>query len=91
MRWFALLTLSVLSAVGCAGSKAQETEATGTIAFLRGSWPTTQLWVMSADGSGQRALKAGRTPAAHAWSPDGRRIAYEADDGTRTHDTWLGK
>lgn len=89
MRWFALLTLTVLSGVGCAGSKTQEIDATGTIAFIRGSWPTSQLWVMSADGSGQRALKAGRTPAAHAWSPDGRRIAFEADDSDTYRDLYV--
>jgi len=35
MRWFALLTLSLLSAAGCGGSKAQETDVTGRIAFVR--------------------------------------------------------
>jgi len=94
MRSFALLTLVVLAAAGCAGSDAagsedQELQAKGTIAFIRGSWPTTQLWVMSADGSGQRALKAGRTPAAHAWSPDGRRIAFEADDSDTYRDLYV--
>jgi TolB protein len=89
MRRFALLTLIMLSAVGCGGSKASEVEATGTIAFIRGSWPTIQLWVMSADGSGQRALKAGRTPAAPAWSPDGRRIAFEADDSDTFRDIYV--
>jgi Tol biopolymer transport system component len=69
MRWFALLTLFVLSATGCAGSNAEDADATGTIAFVRGN----KVWVMRADGSGQRALTLGGTPE---WSPDGRRIAY---------------
>jgi TolB protein len=89
MRCFALLTLSVLSAVSCAGSKTQEVNATGTIAFIRGSWPTEQLWVMSADGSGQRALKAGRHPRPPAWSPDGRRIAFAADDSDTFRDLYV--
>lgn len=70
MRWFALLTLIVLSAAVCGGSSAQAPETTGTIAFTRGAG---QVWVMSADGSGQRALTRGVAPV---WSPDGRRIAY---------------
>jgi Tol biopolymer transport system component len=67
MRW--LLALIVLSAAVCGGSNAQEPETTGTIAFNRGG----QVWMMSADGSGQRALTQGVAPV---WSPDGRRIAY---------------
>ena len=43
---------------------------TGTIAFTRGD----HVWVMRADGSGQRRLARGDGPA---WSPDGRRIAFE--------------
>jgi Tol biopolymer transport system component len=73
MRWFALLTLSVLSAAGCAGPDAQEPELTGTIAFVRGG----QLWVMRADGGSQRRLT--RSPGSKSspvWSPEGRRIAY---------------
>ncbi len=73
MRRFALVALSVVSALGCGGSKAQETEATGRIAFVRGG----QLWVMRADGSGQRGLTRDRAEKfSPAWSPDGHRIAY---------------
>jgi Tol biopolymer transport system component len=69
MRWLAVLTLIVLAATVCGGSNAQEPKTTGTIAFTRGAG----VWVMSADGSGQRALTRGVVPA---WSPDGRRFAY---------------
>jgi Tol biopolymer transport system component len=78
MRWFALLTLIVLLAVGCGGSKAQEVKATGSIAFIRDG----QLWVMKADGTGQRALTRDRAEkASPAWSPDGRKVAYAYDGG----------
>jgi Tol biopolymer transport system component len=74
MRWLALLTLIVLSATGCAESNAEdaEAEATGTIAFVRGD----HVWLMHADGSGQRRLTRGADPS---WSPDGRRIALSVD------------
>jgi Tol biopolymer transport system component len=75
MRRFALVALSVVSAAGCGGSNAQETEATGRIAFVRGG----QLWLMRADGSGQRALTRDRAEKwSPAWSPNGRRLAYSS-------------
>ena len=78
MRCFALLTLIALVAAGCGGSEAEEVEVTGSIAFIR----DRQLWVMNADGSGQRALTRDSAEKwSPAWSPDGRRIAY-ASSGT---------
>jgi TolB protein len=44
------------------------------IAFIRTG---SQLWVMNADGSGQRKLASSGYQA--AWSPDSRRIAYQGD------------
>ena len=81
MRWFALLTPILLLAVGCGGSKAQEVEATASIAFIRDG----QLRVMKADGTGQRALTRDRAErSSPARSPDGRKVAY-AYDGGRSH------
>lgn len=43
--------------------------------YDRSGNPVSELWVMNADGSGQRKLAKGYAPA---WSPDSRRIAYVA-------------
>jgi hypothetical protein len=50
------------------------------IVFVRASKPNeSALWVMNADGSGQRKLaSSGATPS---WSPDSRRIAYVGTGG----------
>jgi len=42
------------------------------IAFGRGD----EIWVMNADGGGQRLLVAGGEPWSLAWDPDGSRLAY---------------
>jgi Tol biopolymer transport system component len=44
--------------------------------YDRSGNPVSQLWVMNADGSGQRKLAA--SGYAPAWSPDSRRVAYVA-------------
>jgi Tol biopolymer transport system component len=44
------------------------------IAFVRRG----AIWVMSADGSGQRRLFRGAQPS---WSPDGTRLAFTGDSG----------
>src|SRR5919108_519487 len=45
------------------------------IAFVRDG---NQLWVMNADGSGQRSLGV-QVDVVKSWSPDGKRIAYAGD------------
>ena len=49
------------------------------IAFIsRGLQRRPALYVVSADGSGQRRLTGGVLARTPEWSPDGRRIAFEA-------------
>ena len=55
----------------------------GSIAFVRGTGSTQDIWVMNADGSGLRNLT--NHPATYfgrpAWSPDGARIVFSASGG----------
>jgi TolB protein len=47
------------------------------VAFVRGAGERGALWIMNADGSGQRPLGTGAGSALNpAWSPQGDRIAY---------------
>ncbi len=73
MRWFALIVPIVLAAAVCGGSNAQDPQSTGTIAFTRGASRAGAVWMMKADGSGQRMLARGGAPV---WSRDGGQILY---------------
>jgi len=51
-------------------------------AFNEDTYNVGELWVMSLDGSGQRALfpRLDRTPAQVNWAPDSRGVYFAADD-----------
>src|SRR6478672_5140598 len=50
----------------------------GRIAFLSRGELSKEVYVVNADGSGQRLLTGdARFPAAPAWSPNGRQLAFE--------------
>ena len=52
----------------------------------------TNLWIVNADGSGQRALTTGnRGDSMPRWSPDGTRIAYlsDADGRAQIYVRWI--
>jgi TolB protein len=57
-----------------------------TILFVSNRSGSNQLWTMDADGSDQRQLTFDATTKWQVpdWSPDGQRIAYQADD-----DIWV--
>jgi Tol biopolymer transport system component len=48
------------------------------LAFARCAGPRCSVYLIAADGTGERSLTAGSSPA---WSPDGRTLAYAGEDG----------
>lgn len=64
------------------------------VAFAGGRYPTTGLYVTNADGSG-RALRLTKFAGASGsftwarWSPDGRRLVYDASQWSLGHGMWM--
>src|SRR6478609_7574454 len=53
-----------------------------------------QLWAGCCSVGGeptQRAVPSSQDPGTVPWTRPERTLTTKADDGTRTHDTWLGK
>lgn len=60
------------------------------IAFRRGAAPDAGLWLMNADGSGQRPLVDRlHDVAVPTWSPDSRSIAYVAPGSSSSEDVYV--
>ena len=80
-----LAATSGVASAPATGSRLPADAAQGKskIAFVsRGPQQAHGLYVVSADGSGQRRLTGSVLVRTPEWSPDGRRIAFEGGDGT---------
>ena len=78
---FGLAVTSGAASAPATGSRLAADAAQGTskIAFItRGPQRVPGLYVVSADGSGQRRLTGNVLVWNPAWSPDGRRIVFES-------------
>jgi Tol biopolymer transport system component len=70
------LVAAALAVVGGASGATPASQG-GKLAFIRSTDAESHLFVMNDDGSKQRQLTSGASfDFAHAWSPDGRRLAF---------------
>ena len=62
------------------------------IAFARVHWPGiggySEIFVMNADGSGQRRVTQSRFDQSPTWSPDGTKIAFSRQDTVTALSSW---
>jgi Tol biopolymer transport system component len=69
---------------GTAGAADPTWSSRGKIAFVRGS----AVYLVQPNGRSLRRLVRGTSPSRTSWSPDGRRLAYLADERARTGNRW---
>jgi len=83
--WLLAFVGGALVSALLAGGAGSTTGTSGLIAFTR----SDGIYVMRADGSATRVLRRGGEPRALAWSPDGRKLAFVASQGSNGQAIWV--
>jgi TolB protein len=82
MRHLLILSIACSFLAACDdGPSGPATDQRGLILYSkRSTYPGTEIWVASPDGSGARQLTSNTVWDGHAhWSPDGRRIVFTSE------------